>query len=144
MVVDPCFCLTKGSCVSSVEMVITGGRKEMEELWEKHTNDLRCETVDVVKIGERHRKIGEVLRVKPLAALAMIDEGELDRKIVAILLNDPKASLVNDVDDVEKHVHNLNSNFPTQSLFHAQSYQTQNSHKKIFHQFPTFHFSSHS
>ncbi|KAK7274869.1 hypothetical protein RIF29_15970 [Crotalaria pallida] len=64
----------------------------------------KCET-GVKQIGERQRKIGEVLRVKPLAALAMIDEGELDRKIVAILLNDPKASLVNDVADVEKHVH---------------------------------------
>ncbi|MED6169515.1 Soluble inorganic pyrophosphatase 6, chloroplastic [Stylosanthes scabra] len=59
--------------------------------------------VDVVEIGECRRKIGEVLKVKPLAALAMIDEGELDWKIVAISLDDPKASLVNDVDDVEKH-----------------------------------------
>ncbi|KAF2564521.1 hypothetical protein F2Q70_00014159 [Brassica cretica] len=59
--------------------------------------------VDVVEIGEAERKIGEVLKVKPLAALAMIDEGELDRKIVAISLDDPKAHLVNDVDDVEKH-----------------------------------------
>ncbi|KAJ1396566.1 Inorganic pyrophosphatase [Sesbania bispinosa] len=59
--------------------------------------------VDVVEIGESQRKIGDVLRVKPLAALAMIDEGELDWKIVAISLDDPKASLVNDVDDVEKH-----------------------------------------
>lgn len=33
----------------------------------------------------------------------MIDEGELDWKIVAISLDDPRASLVNDVDDVEKH-----------------------------------------
>jgi len=59
--------------------------------------------VDVVEIGERHANIGDVLKVKPLAALAMIDEGELDWKIVAISLDDPKASLVNDVDDVEKH-----------------------------------------
>ena len=59
--------------------------------------------VDVVEIGERRRNIGEVLKVKPLGALAMIDEGELDWKIVAISLDDPKASLVNDVDDVEKH-----------------------------------------
>ncbi|KAL4338830.1 hypothetical protein HN51_049064 [Arachis hypogaea] len=59
--------------------------------------------VDVVEIGEQRRQIGEVLKVKPLAALAMIDEGELDWKIVAISLDDPKASLVNDVDDVEKH-----------------------------------------
>lgn len=59
--------------------------------------------VDVVEIGESRRKIGEVLKVKPLAALAMIDEGELDWKVVAISLDDPKSSLVNDVDDVEKH-----------------------------------------
>ncbi|XP_021284779.1 soluble inorganic pyrophosphatase 6, chloroplastic-like isoform X3 [Herrania umbratica] len=59
--------------------------------------------VDVVEIGERRRKIGQILKVKPLAALAMIDKGELDWKIVAISLDDPRASLVNDVDDVEKH-----------------------------------------
>lgn len=59
--------------------------------------------VDVVEIGESDRKIGDILKVKPLAALAMIDEGELDWKIVAISLDDPKASLVNDIDDVEKH-----------------------------------------
>ena len=59
--------------------------------------------VDVVEIGERRANIGDVLKVKPLAALAMIDEGELDWKIVAISLDDPKASLVNDADDVEKH-----------------------------------------
>lgn len=59
--------------------------------------------VDVVEIGQNQAKIGQVLQVKPLAALAMIDEGELDWKIVAISLDDPRASLVNDVDDVEKH-----------------------------------------
>ncbi|KAL2894485.1 Soluble inorganic pyrophosphatase 6 chloroplastic [Bienertia sinuspersici] len=59
--------------------------------------------VDVVEIGDKQRKIGEILKVKPLGALAMIDEGELDWKIIAISLDDPKASLVNDVEDVEKH-----------------------------------------
>ncbi|CAN6572906.1 unnamed protein product [Malus baccata var. baccata] len=48
-------------------------------------------------------RIGEILKVKPLAALAMIDEGELDWKIITISLDDPRASLVNDIDDVEKH-----------------------------------------
>ncbi|TYH31874.1 hypothetical protein ES288_A01G206700v1 [Gossypium darwinii] len=59
--------------------------------------------VDVVEIGDSRGKIGEILKVKPLAALAMIDEGELDWKIVAISLDDPRASLVDDVNDVEKH-----------------------------------------
>uniref|UniRef100_A0A7C8ZYI8 inorganic diphosphatase n=1 Tax=Opuntia streptacantha TaxID=393608 RepID=A0A7C8ZYI8_OPUST len=49
------------------------------------------------------RSIGEILKVKPLAVLAMIDEGELDWKIIAISLDDPKASLVNDIEDLEKH-----------------------------------------
>ena len=56
-----------------------------------------------MEIGDARGKIGQILRVKPLAALAMIDEGELDWKIIAISLDDPRASLVNDVDDVEKH-----------------------------------------
>ena len=59
--------------------------------------------VDIAEIGERRRKIGQILKVKPLAALAMIDEGEPDWKIVAISLDDPRTSLVSDVDDVEKH-----------------------------------------
>ncbi|KAL3515426.1 hypothetical protein ACH5RR_022328 [Cinchona calisaya] len=59
--------------------------------------------VDVVEIGTSSAKIGEILKVKPLATLALIDEGELDWKIIAISLNDPRASLVHDVDDIDKH-----------------------------------------
>jgi hypothetical protein len=59
--------------------------------------------VDVVEIGEKRAETGEVLKVKPLAVLAMIDEGELDWKIIAINVNDPKASLVNNASDVEVH-----------------------------------------
>ncbi|KAM0031693.1 putative inorganic diphosphatase [Helianthus debilis subsp. tardiflorus] len=59
--------------------------------------------VDVVEIGESRGNIGQLMKVKPLGCLAMIDEGELDWKIIAISLDDPRASLVNDVEDVEKH-----------------------------------------
>nr|XP_043622761.1 soluble inorganic pyrophosphatase 6, chloroplastic-like [Erigeron canadensis] len=59
--------------------------------------------VDVVEIGETRGKVGQLMKIKPLGCLAMIDEGELDWKVVAISLDDPRASLVNDVDDVEKH-----------------------------------------
>ncbi|KAL5704203.1 inorganic diphosphatase [Ranunculus cassubicifolius] len=59
--------------------------------------------VDVVEIGESQGKIGQILKVKPLGVLAMIDEGELDWKVIAISVDDPKAALVNDVDDVEIH-----------------------------------------
>ncbi|KAL3581049.1 hypothetical protein D5086_018884 [Populus alba] len=70
--------------------------------------------VDVVEIGERRGKIGEILKIKPLVALAMIDEGELDWKIVAISLDDPRASLVNDIDDVEKHFPHLDTAYVEQ------------------------------
>ncbi|KAI3509444.1 hypothetical protein L1887_24714 [Cichorium endivia] len=61
------------------------------------------DSVDVVEIGENRGKVGQLMKVKPLGCLAMIDEGELDWKIVAISLDDPRAPLVNDVDDVDKH-----------------------------------------
>ena len=37
--------------------------------------------VDVVEIGERQLETGGVYAVKPLAVLAMIDDGELDWKV---------------------------------------------------------------
>ena len=58
--------------------------------------------VDVVEISDTVAKMGEVYAVKPLGVLAMIDEGELDWKIVAIRADDPKAAEVNDVADVEQ------------------------------------------
>jgi inorganic pyrophosphatase len=58
--------------------------------------------VDVVEIGEQQLEMGGVYAVKPLAVLAMIDDGELDWKIVAIRADDPRAAAVNDVEDVER------------------------------------------
>ncbi len=57
--------------------------------------------MDIVEIGERQAEVGEVLKVKPLGIFAMIDEGELDWKVVAISVDDQKAYLVDDIDDVE-------------------------------------------
>jgi len=75
--------------------------------------------VDVVEIGERQAKLGEVLKVKPLGVFAMIDQGELDWKVVAISIDDPKADLVNNVTDVEKH-------FPVSLLSLMPSYPASN------------------
>jgi len=47
-------------------------------------------------------KMGSVYKVKPLGVFAMIDDGELDWKVVAINSEDPKAALVDDVEDVER------------------------------------------
>jgi|TARA_B100001142_G_C14008928_1_gene529647 inorganic pyrophosphatase len=47
--------------------------------------------------------MGSVVPVKPVGVYAMIDDGELDWKVIAIAADDPKAKDVNDVADVEKH-----------------------------------------
>ena len=58
--------------------------------------------MDVVEIGEQRLDMGGVYAVKPLAVLAMIDDGELDWKVVAIRSDDPRAAAVNDVEDMER------------------------------------------
>ena len=60
--------------------------------------------VDVCEIGSKVHKRGEVIGVKILGCLAMIDEGETDWKVIAIDVNDPKAKDLNDIDDVEKEM----------------------------------------
>ena len=58
--------------------------------------------VDVVEIGSEQCERGGVYKVKPLGAYAMIDDGELDWKIVCIKANDPRAHLLDDIEDVER------------------------------------------
>lgn len=58
--------------------------------------------IDVIEIGTRLAKRGEILRVKILGIIALIDEDETDWKVIVIDINDPKAKQVNEIDDVEK------------------------------------------
>jgi inorganic pyrophosphatase len=44
--------------------------------------------------------MGSVKEVKPLGVLAMIDDGELDWKVVAVAVDDPLAEEYNDIHDV--------------------------------------------
>lgn len=60
--------------------------------------------LDVVEIGSRQCKTGEVTAVKVLGVLAMIDDGETDWKVVTIRADDRLAPLLHDVDDVEREV----------------------------------------
>lgn len=59
--------------------------------------------LDVVEIGSKAHATGSVVAVKPLGVYAMIDDGELDWKVIAIAVDDAKAPLVNCVADVEVH-----------------------------------------
>ncbi len=57
----------------------------------------------MVEIGTTQCNQGGVYKVKPLGAYAMIDDGELDWKIVCIRTDDPKADVLNDIEDVERY-----------------------------------------
>eukprot|EP00933_Yihiella_yeosuensis_P000972 TRINITY_DN10152_c6_g1_i1.p1 TRINITY_DN10152_c6_g1~~TRINITY_DN10152_c6_g1_i1.p1 ORF type:complete len:264 (+),score=65.58 TRINITY_DN10152_c6_g1_i1:58-849(+) len=57
--------------------------------------------VDVVEIGSEIIAQGSVEPVKVLGVLAMIDDGELDWKVIGIRAGDKLASELNDINDVE-------------------------------------------
>ena len=58
--------------------------------------------MDVVEIGGEQLVSGQVYKVKVLGAYAMIDEGELDWKIIAIRADDPMTQYLDDIEDVER------------------------------------------
>jgi len=60
--------------------------------------------IDVVEIGSSSLSMGSVKSVKPLGVLAMIDDGELDWKVLAIATDDPLADEYNDIDDVPESI----------------------------------------
>ncbi|KAJ1887929.1 inorganic diphosphatase activity protein [Kickxella alabastrina] len=63
--------------------------------------------VDVVEVGARIARVGEVYRVKVLGLVALIDDGETDWKVFAIRSDDPLADRVRDIDGLEKHMPGL-------------------------------------
>jgi len=66
--------------------------------------ELKCfgddDPIDVVEIGSSALSMGSVVPVKPLGVLAMIDDGELDWKVLAVSVDDPLAKEYNDIEDV--------------------------------------------
>jgi inorganic pyrophosphatase len=60
--------------------------------------------VDVVEIGSKALSMGSVVPVKVLGVLAMIDDGELDWKVIAISKDDELASEYNDIQDVPESI----------------------------------------
>lgn len=60
--------------------------------------------LDVVEVGARQMKSGEVARVKVLGVLGMIDDGETDWKVFVIRCDDPLAGALNDIDDLDREL----------------------------------------
>merc|ERR1719316_1872955 len=59
--------------------------------------------VDVVEIGADSLDMGSFTPVKVLGCLSMIDDGELDWKVIALKKGDEHFDAINDVDDIEKY-----------------------------------------
>ena len=57
--------------------------------------------MDILDIGSTLHQTGEVIQVKILGTIAMIDEGQTDWKVISIDINDPLASKLSDVSDVD-------------------------------------------
>ncbi|XP_026878550.2 inorganic pyrophosphatase 2, mitochondrial [Electrophorus electricus] len=79
----------------------------LPQTWEdpNHTDkDTNCcgdnDPIDVCDLGTKVCSAGQVIQVKVLGVLALIDEGETDWKIIAINTDDPDASTLNSIKDV--------------------------------------------
>ena len=72
-----------------------------------HTNIIGDnDPIDCVEIGSKKLKVGQVLQVKILGILAMIDDDETDWKVICININDILASKINNVTDLLKYKKN--------------------------------------
>jgi inorganic pyrophosphatase len=63
--------------------------------------------LDVCEIGEQVGYTGQIKQVKVLGIMALLDEGETDWKIIVVDVQDPLASRLNDIEDVERHLPGL-------------------------------------
>ncbi|EPR79924.1 Inorganic pyrophosphatase [Spraguea lophii 42_110] len=59
--------------------------------------------LDAIDISSVYKGIGDVYQAKILGVLGLIDDGECDYKILVIDKNDPKISLINNLEDVETY-----------------------------------------
>ena len=57
-----------------------------------------------MEIGHTALATGSVIPVKVLGVLAMIDDGDLDWKVIAINSEDPMADKLHDINDVNTHM----------------------------------------
>eukprot|EP00920_Eleutheroschizon_duboscqi_P039062 GHVT01093954.1.p1 GENE.GHVT01093954.1~~GHVT01093954.1.p1 ORF type:complete len:402 (+),score=58.10 GHVT01093954.1:250-1455(+) len=58
--------------------------------------------LDVVEVGAKIIAFGAIVKVKALGGLCLIDEGEIDWKIIAIQEGDPNFDAINNLDDLDK------------------------------------------
>ena len=59
--------------------------------------------LDVMEVGSVRYPMGSVVPVKVLGAFELIDQGELDYKIIVLSIEDPDAAKINDIADLATH-----------------------------------------
>ncbi|SBT76808.1 inorganic pyrophosphatase, putative [Plasmodium ovale] len=59
--------------------------------------------LDIVDVGQNNLKMGQIVPVKVLGAFTLIDEGQLDWKIIAINKYDKNFANIDTLEDVEKY-----------------------------------------
>lgn len=57
--------------------------------------------LDVMEVGSRELAVGSIVPARVLGALTLIDQGEMDNKIIVISLDDPDAADIFSMDDLE-------------------------------------------
>ncbi|XP_006502279.1 inorganic pyrophosphatase 2, mitochondrial isoform X2 [Mus musculus] len=99
----------KADCKEEHDIPRKKARNDEYETWEDpHLRDKSTDCcgdndpIDVCEIGSKVLSRGDVVHVKILGTLALIDQSETDWKIIAINVNDPEAEKFHDIDDVKK------------------------------------------
>lgn len=69
--------------------------------------------LDICELSSNLTHIGNLKTVKILGALAMIDDGEMDWKLISIDINDKLSDKLNDIDDIELNLPNVLSDLTT-------------------------------
>ena len=63
--------------------------------------------IDIIDIGYLPKNSGDIIKVKVLGVIPMIDDGETDWKIISINKDDPLSKKLNDINDVKKYIPGL-------------------------------------
>ena len=70
-----------------------------EELNEMYKGD--GDPIDIIDIGDKTCEMGELMQVKVLGAVGLIDEGECDWKVIAINVQDERHLRLNTLSDIQ-------------------------------------------
>eukprot|EP01064_Diplonema_japonicum_P001564 TRINITY_DN11029_c0_g1_i2.p1 TRINITY_DN11029_c0_g1~~TRINITY_DN11029_c0_g1_i2.p1 ORF type:complete len:396 (+),score=94.82 TRINITY_DN11029_c0_g1_i2:275-1462(+) len=60
--------------------------------------------IDIIEIGSQQLATGSVTPIKVLGVLGMIDDGEMDWKVIAVSTGDPLALFMDDIPDVTRYM----------------------------------------